>query len=114
MLKIPYNIFKRGVRMSDLQNFLDKALKNVEFKERIDDKTLSDYNIELEISELLLATRTENGITQKELADKSGISQANISKFERGNYCPNINTLKKLADAMGKRLKIEFIDEEEL
>ena len=52
------------------------------------------------------------GLTQKELSLRSGIAQGDISKIENGNANPSIKTLKRLATAMGKNLKIEFTDPE--
>ena len=100
--------------MSDLQKYLDKALKEVKFVEEEDKPITVDYDIEAELCELIIATRTRIGMTQKQLAIKSGVSQANISKMENGNYRPSIQTLKKIAYGLGKRLKIEFIDYEEV
>ena len=48
--------------------------------------------------------------SQKELAEKSGIDQSDISKIERGAYNPSVATLNKLAKAMGKKLVISFED----
>lgn len=73
-----------------------------------------DYDIESELCELIATTRTQLGITQKQLAEKSGVSQANISKIENGSYRPSIPVLKRIADGLGKRLIIEFADREEV
>lgn len=69
------------------------------------------YEMELEetIGEALICARMEAGMTQKQLAEMTGISQGDISKIERGLGNPSLNTLKRLAKGMGKRLKIEFI-----
>lgn len=69
------------------------------------------YEMELEetIGEALICARMEAGMTQKQLAEMTGISQGDISKMERGLGNPSLNTLKRLAKGMGKRLKIEFI-----
>ena len=48
------------------------------------------------------------GMTQKELATLMGTSQANISRFESGEYNPTIAFLTKMAQSMGKTLKISF------
>ena len=56
----------------------------------------------------LYETRTDLGISQKELAKLSGIRQSNISRIERGTCSPTINTLSKLAYAMGKKLEIKI------
>ena len=49
------------------------------------------------------------GITQKELSERTGIAQGDISKLENGNGNPSLKTLQRLARAMGMHLKIEFI-----
>ena len=59
----------------------------------------------------MIDTGQESGITQKELAKRTGIAQGDISKLERGNVNPSIRTLQRLAKGMGKVLKIEFIPE---
>ncbi len=99
--------------MNNLQSFLDEALKEVEFSDNTINEKVVDYNIQSEISALVMFYRTELNITQKELAEKSGVSQSNISKIENDSYCPSVAVLKRIADAMGKRLKIDFIDMEE-
>ncbi len=100
--------------MGDLQSYLDKALKEVQLV-NTDEKPIDmDYDIEAELCELIVNTRTQVGITQKQLAEKSGVSQANISKIENGKYRPSIPILKKIADGLGKRLIIEFVDREEV
>ena len=100
--------------MSDLQKYLDLALSQVKLADIIDEPYPEEYDIEAELRELIISTRRELGITQKQLAERSGISQANISKIENGNYHPSVAILKRIADACGKRLAIEFIDREEL
>ena len=53
--------------------------------------------------------RKQKGYTQKELAERTGINQADISKLENGTRNPSVNLLKRLADGMGMALKIEFV-----
>ncbi len=100
--------------MSDLQSYLDKALKEVHLVETDDIQNYVEYDIEAELCELIVNTRNQIGITQKQLAEKSGVSQANISKIENGSYKPSIPILKRIADGLGKRLVIEFADREEV
>lgn len=57
----------------------------------------------------VLLARHETGITQKELSERTGIYQADISKIERGIGNPSIGTLQRLADAMEMDLEIDFI-----
>ena len=47
-------------------------------------------------------------MTQKELAEKTGIRQSNISRIESGASSPTVDTLARIAAGLGKKLKIEF------
>lgn len=101
--------------MSDFQNFLDKTLTQIDMRfDKEDSGKIYEYDIYREIRELVLKSRDELGLTQKQLAEKSGLTQANISNIEKGTTRPTIDSLKKIADAMGKRLVIEFSDKEEM
>lgn len=53
------------------------------------------------IGEAMKAARKKAGLTQKQLADKSGIPQPTISVIERGKYCPRLLTTIDMADALG-------------
>lgn len=56
----------------------------------------------------LAEARNASGITQKQLAERTGIYQADISKIEKGKANPSVVTLKRLAEGMGLKLSIEF------
>lgn len=45
--------------------------------------------------------RTEQGLTQKKLGELCGIADSNIRKYESGRQNPKIETLQKIADALG-------------
>ena len=64
---------------------------------------------EFQLVRAMIKARYDAGLTQKELAAKTGIQQANISRIENGNDNPSISTLYKLAEGMGKKLVISFI-----
>lgn len=55
-----------------------------------------------------IASRKEAGLTQKQLAEKMGTAQANISRFENGNANPSLAFLQRMASSMGKTLHITF------
>ena len=48
----------------------------------------------------IAAARREIGLTQKELAEKVGVSAQAVSKWERGVSCPDISILDELAGAL--------------
>lgn len=53
------------------------------------------------ISEKLKTYRSENKVTQQQLAELLGISCQAISKWERGECYPDISLLPLIADAIG-------------
>ena len=55
-----------------------------------------------------VASRREAGLTQKQLAERMGTAQANISRFENGNANPSLEFLQKMAACMGKKLHVSF------
>ena len=62
------------------------------------------------LAESLCTMRKRIGMTQVQLAEKTGIAQADISKIERGLANPSLSTLKRLADGMGVRLQIGYVE----
>ncbi len=48
--------------------------------------------------------RVARGLTQRQLADLSGVPQADISRIERGGANPTEATLQRLARALERRL----------
>lgn len=85
-------------------DFLNEQLKNPEVKKEYD--TLAP---EFAIIQAMIDARQASGLTQKQLADKTGIAQADISKLEHGNANPSLRTLQRLAAGMGMQIKIEFV-----
>ena len=98
--------------MSDFQKLLDQALEKVNLTPVDDTPEIEEYDIDVEVRDLVISTRSAANLTQKQLAQRSGVSQSNISKIENGNYHPSLSTLKRIADALGKRLVVSFEDPE--
>lgn len=94
----------RRIKMTNFNDFLAEQMKDDEFR-----KEYEALEPEFSIMQALIDARNAEGLTQKELSIKSGIAQGDISKMEHGNANPSIRTLQRLAAAMGKKLKIEFV-----
>ena len=75
--------------MSDLKNYLDKQLQDKEFKEEWE--TLEP---EFSVMQAMIDARKSAGLTQKQLSEKTGITQAEISKLESGNANPSLRTYR--------------------
>ena len=90
--------------MSDFRNYLNRQLQRPSFKAEWD-----PLQPELTIAQAMIDARKESGLTQKQLSERTGIAQADISKLERGNANPSLRTLQRLAAGMGMNVKIEFV-----
>jgi DNA-binding XRE family transcriptional regulator len=60
-----------------------------------------------ELSDLIREQRIKSGLTQMQLANKSGLSQQSISFVERGYVNISLRTLKKIADALNLKIVLE-------
>lgn len=87
-----------------VDDYLQEQLKDPEFKKEWD-----DIQPEMDVIRAMIDARIEQNLTQKDLAARTGIDQADISKLENGIRNPSLKLLKKLASGLGMRLKIEFV-----
>lgn len=90
--------------MSEFRELLNEQLKDPEFRKEWDDS-----QPEMDVIRAMIDTRISQNLTQKELAARTGINQADISKLENGTKNPSLKLLKRLASGMGMQLKIEFV-----
>lgn len=90
--------------MSTFDSYLKEQLKDPAFKEEYD-----ALEPEFTIIQAIVDARNASGLTQKQLAQRTGIAQADISKLENGNANPSLRTLRRLAAGLGAQLKIEFV-----
>jgi len=58
-----------------------------------------------EVGALIRALRLEKGLTQRALAEKIGVGDKAVSKWERGMGCPDVTLLPALAACLGVRLE---------
>lgn len=61
-----------------------------------------------EFQELVYRLRTEAGMTQAELAERMGTTQSAVARMEGGGTRPTLDTLEKLAVAVGLELVVGF------
>ena len=90
--------------MITFNDMLNEQMQNEEFR-----KEYEAIQPEMDVIRAIVEARISQNLTQKELSERSGINQADISKIENGTRNPSLNLLKRLADGMGMSLKIEFI-----
>lgn len=83
--------------------FLSEKLNDPAFKKEWD-----ELEPEYQLIRAMLNARDEQHISQRQLAAKTGITQADISKIESGEANPTLQTLKRLAEGLGMRLELNF------
>ena len=71
-------------------------------------KAYEEMQPEFNIMRAIIEARTANNLTQKELAERTGIAQTEISRIENGSRNPSIKLLQRLADGMGMVLNVSF------
>jgi len=67
---------------------------------------------DLRLGDQLRAIRRSRNLTQKEVAERAGISQPALSRIELGGGVPDIETLRRLGNAMGVRFHVIVSNEE--
>lgn len=95
--------------MKTLKQYKDEHMKDITFA-----KEYEAMQPEMDVIRAIVEARTSQNITQKELAERTGINQDDISKLENGTRNPSVNLLKRLADGMGMALKIEFVPKQKI
>ena len=63
-----------------------------------------------EIGAQIKAIRESKGMTQKELADKTGMIQTTISKIESGKFGYSLDIIEKVIIPLKAKLKIEVVE----
>ena len=79
---------------------LNEEMKNTHFK-----KMYEEEKHLLELGLLIIEAREQKGLTQKELAQKSQVTQQQLSKIENGVNC-NMLTFIKVSSALGLDLTL--------
>ncbi|GAA0926001.1 helix-turn-helix transcriptional regulator [Nonomuraea longicatena] len=64
--------------------------------------------IRCELGEAVRVRREGLGLTQAEVAERTGLKQSAVARFEAGGTMPPIPMLERLAEALGMRLSVEF------
>jgi len=93
--------------MSDLQRYIST-------RKRKDTKFAKDFvegYEEFNIGVMVKTLRKEQGLTQEELALKLGSKKSAISRLENHAEDIKLSTLAHLATALGKQIKVEFVEQ---
>ncbi len=90
--------------MTNFDVYFNKQMEDPEFR--------AEYEAlqpEFAFIQAMIDAREQSGITQKQLSEVTGIAQGDISKVERGIGNPSLRTLKRIANGLGMRLRVELV-----
>lgn len=99
----PRIIFWQAIYEKLLERYRKKGIQIVREKKA----GVRDYACEA-IGREIRKVRKEEGLSQEELAHKTGIAQQMISRVEKGKENISLITLKKISGALGRRVEISF------
>jgi transcriptional regulator with XRE-family HTH domain len=60
----------------------------------------------VDVGELIRETRKRHRLGQRALARRARTSQRHVSKIERGEVSPSVDTVARLLEVMGERLEL--------
>lgn len=75
-------------------------------KQLFTSEEIAESEVRVAIINEMIKAREENGITQKQLEAMSGIKQPVISRMENGTSDPQLSTVLKILNSLGKTLQI--------
>ncbi len=85
-----------------------KEYKKEKMKDPLFAKAYEEFQPEMNVIKAMIEARTSQNLTQKQLAEKTGIAQTEISRLENGTRNPSIKLLQRLAEGMGMVLDVQF------
>ncbi|MFT8866188.1 MAG: helix-turn-helix transcriptional regulator [Lacticaseibacillus paracasei] len=90
-------------KTTKITDVINKEVMDPEFKAEYEKQMAT-----LDSAVAIMQAREAAGVTQRELALRSGIPQATIARIERGANT-SVVTMSRLAVALGKKVKIEIV-----
>lgn len=98
------NTKRRGGRGTTLRQYLHGEMKDPEFR-----RFYEEADIELKVALEIAKAREAEQMTQEELAEALKTKQQTVSRIERGAQNVTIETLDRIAKALGRDLQVRFV-----
>ncbi|MGC4049329.1 MAG: helix-turn-helix transcriptional regulator [Paludibaculum sp.] len=89
--------------MTKVKTLHERWMKNEEYR-----KAHKELASEFDLARTLIEARIAAGLTQAELATRMATTQSVVARLESGRSRPSTQTLERLAEATGTRLRISF------
>jgi len=88
--------------MKTLAQFKKEAFKRPGLR-----KAYVEIKPEIQIIRALIISRNKKGMSQRKLAEKIGVPQSALARFETGNINPTLSFLQKVTAGLGLKLVIK-------
>jgi len=75
-------------------------------KEHFTPEEIAESDLRVALITAMIQARKEQGLSQRDLEEISGVKQPQIARLEHGDSNPQLNTLLKVLAAMGKTLAV--------
>jgi len=88
---------------------MTEALKWADARKELDSLSQEDWDeiqLKVDIIREILASRKEEGLTQKELEERSGVKQTFIARLENNRMDPQLTTVLRILRPLGKTLAV--------
>jgi len=100
---------QKKIRMLTHKQMVSKMLKKPSVKAKVEELNRAEFSILDEI----IAARKAAGLTQAQVAKKMGTQTSAVARLESslatGKHSPSLNTLKKYAEAVGKKVQVHLV-----
>ncbi len=88
--------------MKTLEQFKKEAFKRPGVR-----KAYEEMQPEIQIIRALIVSRNKKGMSQRKLAQKIGITQSALARFEAGGINPTLSFLQKITSGLGLKLLVK-------
>lgn len=85
-----------------------ESIKRTKAKSSERRRAYSEAREAFDLAEQVRAARERLGVTQAELATRIGSTQPAIARLEAGGVMPNLDTLRRIASALGMELVVQL------
>lgn len=80
-------------------------------KELFTPEEIAESDLRVAVIGAIIEAREEQGISQRQLEEMSGVKQPAIARLERGTVSPRLDTILKVLAPLGKTLAVVPIDQ---
>ncbi len=93
---------KTKIKLIPFNTITRQLQKNPEFRRLYDESAF-----EFEIIKAIIRVRAQKKLTQRQLAQKIGVAQSALARFESGRTNPTLSFLKKVTVGLGLKLSVK-------